>query len=429
MKKFLCFILLFLISSFLTLQAQVKSAKVRQLERQRKEVLRQINETDKELKQTRKNKSNEEKRLKLVKKLVVQRQQMVKILDGEVQELQLTLNTLTRQRDSLLKREDACKRQYAKSVVSMQKRSASLDRLLFLFSASSFDKGVRREAFLNQYARAHRQAASELKDTRQLVEKNRNEISTTHSHKADLLAIRESEKKKLEAEQKTRTAEVKQLSGQQKTLEQKLRKQKSQVEALNRKIEQQIAFEIAEAERKAREEQERLDREAKARGAKAAPKAERKAAVKGGYAMNAEERALSSNFASNKGRLPSPVRGRYDLVGQYGVHSVQGHSRVRTSSGGIDLRVVSDHNAYCVFNGVVTSIFMVNGFNNSVIVRHGNYLTVYSNLVSVSVSKGQKVKTGQVLGRIATDSNTRETILHFQIWKERTKQNPSAWIK
>ncbi len=421
--------------------AQKKSSQVRQLEKQRKEILKKIQQTDQELTKTRTEKQNGEKMLKLVERQVAQRTRMVELLDQEVDGLQVALDSFTRERDTLLKQEDMCKRQYAKSVMAMQRRSLSVDRILFLFSSEDFDTAFRRKIFLEQYAVAHSKAAEALGHTRAKVEENRRDIAKTHARKSSLLAMRAAEKKKLESEKQQRTTEIKKLSGQQKNLERQLRKQKNAAAALDRKIEQQIAYEIAEAERKAREERERLERKRAAvrKPAKSGSTGKtepentatisRRAAVKGGYAMNAEERALSADFASNRGRLPAPVRGHYDLVGQYGVHSVQGNNRVRTSSGGIDLRVNGDRRAYSVFNGVVTSVFAINGFNNSVIIRHGNYLTVYSNLSSVSVSKGQKISTGQVIGQIATDTDSQETILHFQIWKERSKQNPSSWIR
>lgn len=444
MTRTIFFSLFLLLSLSLPAVAQKKSRQVRRLENQRKEILQKIKQTDQELTKTRTEKRNGEKMLKLVERQVAQRTHMVELLDQEVDGLQVALDSFTRKRDTLLKQEDVCKRQYAKSVMTMQRRSLSVDRMLFLFSSEDFNTAFRRKAFLEQYAVAHSKAAEALKQTRSLVEKNRQDIAETHTRKSNLLAMRAAEKKKLESEKQQRSSEIKKLSGRQKNLEQLLRKQKSTAAALNRKIEQQIAIEIAEAERKAREERERLERKratthksgkSKTSGTTKYTESEtataptRRAAVKGGYAMNAEERALSADFASNRGRLPAPVRGRYDLVGQYGVHSVQGHNRVQTSSGGIDLRVSGDRRAYSVFNGVVTSVFAINGFNNSVIIRHGNYLTVYSNLSSVSVSKGQKVSTGQIIGQIATDADTQETILHFQIWKERSKQNPSSWIR
>ncbi|WP_329903826.1 murein hydrolase activator EnvC family protein [Porphyromonas pogonae] len=428
MKKFwYCIIVLFLAVGFCS--AQSKSSKVRQLEKQRREMLKNIEETSKQLRETQKNTRNEERRLQLVKKQVEQRKKMVEILDSQVNALQQSIGVLTVQEDSLKTKEDICKMHYANTIVAMQKRKSSLDRLLFIFSAKSFDEGVRRQSFLGQYAHATRQAAQELQKVKQQVVNKRTEIQQTRSQKYTALSLKEQEKKKLEIEQAQRSAEVTSLKSQQKDLKEKLAQQRREADNLNRRIERQIAAEIAEAERKAREEQNRLEAAARKKGEKTAPvQTKRKAETIGGYAMNAEERALSSNFAQNKGNLPVPVRGSYNIVGQFGVHTHSEHSRVRTNSGGIDYAVKNDNGAYCVFDGEVTSLFVMPGFNNSVIVRHGNYLTVYSNLISVNVAKGQRVKTGQKIGTIATDDNNMR-VLNFQVWKERTKQNPAAWVR
>ena len=105
-------------------------------------------------------------------------------------------------------------------------------------------------------------------------------------------------------------------------------------------------------------------------------------------------------------------------------------SRVSISNGGIDLRVYGDRNAYCVFEGVVSRVFVTSGYGQSVIVRHGNYLTVYANLSSVRVSSGQHISSGSVIGTISSDdSDGRGNVLHFQLWHERSKQNPEAWLR
>lgn len=125
-----------------------------------------------------------------------------------------------------------------------------------------------------------------------------------------------------------------------------------------------------------------------------------------------------------------PVRGRYELVRRFGVQQHDELSRISISNGGIDLRVSGDRGAYSVFDGVVSRIFMTSGYGQSVIVRHGNYLTVYANLSSVRVSSGQRISAGTQIGTIsADDSNGRGNTLHFQLWHERNKQNPSSWLR
>ena len=211
-------------------------------------------------------------------------------------------------------------------------------------------------------------------------------------------------------------------------------------------IVKQIAEEIARAEaeakatreRAARAERNRLAREkATASGKKVpdtAPEAEpvreeRVADTKGGYAMTKAEKRLSDDFASNKGRLPYPVSGRHTIVATFGEQQHQELKYVRTNNSGIDIQTSPGADARAVFNGEVTRVFVVPGYNNSVIVRHGNYLTVYSNLSQVYVKAGDKVSTRQAIGKIFTDTEDgNATILHFQLWKEKTKLNPAPWL-
>ena len=157
---------------------------------------------------------------------------------------------------------------------------------------------------------------------------------------------------------------------------------------------------------------------------------QRRAKTKGGYAMTEAETKLSSKFEDNRGRLPMPITGGGRIVGHYGVQQYAGLKHVQIDNNGIDIQGAPGAKARAVFDGEVTSIFVVEGFNTNVIVRHGNYLTVYSNLTEVYVSKGSKVKTGQEIGKIYSDPELGgATKLHFQVWKERTKLNPEQWIR
>ena len=205
-----------------------------------------------------------------------------------------------------------------------------------------------------------------------------------------------------------------------------LRKKQQQANALNRQIEEQIAKEIARAEAEAKQG----GTNAKGKNTdKTSTRQERIADTKGGYAMTKEERKLSNDFADNRGRLPYPVAGRYTIVGTFGEQQHQELKYVRTNNSGIDIQTTPGADARAVFKGEVTRVFVVPGYNNSVIIRHGNYLTVYSNLSQVYVKAGDKVNTCQTIGKIFSDAeNGNATILHFQLWKEKTKLNPSLWL-
>ena len=134
---------------------------------------------------------------------------------------------------------------------------------------------------------------------------------------------------------------------------------------------------------------------------------------------------LSGGFAANKGRLPVPVTGKYAITKRFGSYNVSGLSNIILDNKGIDIVTDGGH-ARCVYDGTVSTIFSISNYYN-VIVRHGNYLTMYCNLSNVKVKEGQRVKTRQELGKIAKDSNGKHT-LHFQIRRETEKLNPEQWI-
>ena len=406
MKLRYTLLLMLTLLASLPMVAQQKSKKVQQLEQQRKEAIKAIEKTDKELSRVKNDKNKKQQEVALLKKKVAQRQELVVALDNEIKELSSDIDSLARQEQVLRTEEEERKAAYERSVLALQKRKSSTDRMLFVLSASAFDEAIRRMRFVSQYANAHKRAAQELKETRTALEHTRQAIEVNRKSKSQLLVQREQEKAQLE---------------------------KEQVAALNRKIEQQIAAEIAETERKAREEEERRKRLAEGKdkttaGKEPAPE-ERKAATKGGYPMTAEERRLGGSFAQNKGNLPAPVNNNYRIIGSFGVQQHNELSRVQTNNNGIDLEVPQGTSARAVFEGKVTSVFVIEGNKAAIIIRHGNYLTVYSNITGVTVRKGQQVKAHQVLGKVAIDSFSNKAILNFQVWHERSKQNPQAWIR
>jgi murein DD-endopeptidase MepM/ murein hydrolase activator NlpD len=140
--------------------------------------------------------------------------------------------------------------------------------------------------------------------------------------------------------------------------------------------------------------------------------------------------AAASGFAAAKGRLPRPVAGSFKIVSPYGRHSKPGLDNVVYDNTGIDVEVSTGATAKAVYDGVVSGVYQADGFSHVVLIRHDNYYTVYANLGSVSVSAGQTVKQGQSLGTVAKDSEDKNrSIFHFEIWKERTRMNPSDWIR
>lgn len=455
---------LLLVSSLLALTPEAaaqgrKSRTLQRLEQERKQLLRSIEASDKKLQQLRRDTRNEEQTLRTVKEQVEQRRQVVAVLGNEVSGLQARIDTLSGHIGRLHRREGALLLRYRAALVQLQRIDTHIDPVLFVLSSQNPAEARERQRFLSRYSKAVREASVALRTTRTEIEATKAEVGRTHSEKEQLLSLREAEKKKLEAEEQQRAAQVKDLQGKQQVLAQDLSKQKQKAEDLDRKIQAQVEAEIIAAQRRAAELQRRREearrrrqtqrtqptpppstgRSGRGKGTTPPPPPpppaddepeERRAATPGGYAMDANERALASSFAQNKGRLPAPIRGSYSILRTFGVHQHSEHNRVQVNSSGVDFGVNGDSRAYAVFSGVVSRVFVIPGYGTAVILRHGNYLTVYANLSSVAVSTGSRVSTGQSIGSVgASPDGSSGRLLHFQLWHERTKLNPLAWIK
>lgn len=402
------------------------SARVRELEQQRKEALADIKRTSLLLDQTQKTTKDYLRRLNLLSQRILSRKKVISLLGQEIAAIDEQTEGMEKQIRRLEGELKEKQQNYGKSVRSMYRRHSSQDKLLFILSADNFAQSLRRLRYLREYAAWQKKLAADITDKQSEITQKRNELIQTRKEKLALRSEQEQEQHKLQTEEANQQKEVKELNKKKSELQAQLRKKRKQAQQLDRMIEQQIAKEIAEAEAKARAERERL---AKANKGKATD-TERKADVKGGYAMTKVERALSANFAGNRGRLPYPVTGSHTIVASFGEQQHEELKYVRTNNNGIDILTSPGADARAVFNGEVTRIFVVPGFNNSVIVRHGNYLTVYSNLSQVYVKAGDKVSTRQAIGKIFSDAEDgNSTVLHFQLWKEKTKLNPEPWLE
>lgn len=450
-------IIVFLVSGLVAFGQN--SSKVKQLENQRKKALEEIEMTNQLLNETKKTARSSLNRLNLISNQILSRKKVISILNQEIGGIDTQINKMRREVNRLEQELKVKQKNYGKSAKGMYKRRKSQDKLLFILSADNFAQSLRRMRYLREFADWQKRQAAEIVVKQREIEEKRSALEKTRKDKQVLLGSRENENQKLQTEESSQKTEVQQLTKKQRDLQAQLKKKKQQADALNQQIEKQIAIEIARAEEEARIARQKAERERaeKARLAREAReirkkqaaasgkkiveekeepepepepiRAERVAEVKGGYAMTREEKKLSDNFAGNKGRLPFPVTGRHTIVGTFGEQQHQDLKYVRTNNSGIDIQTSPGADARAVFNGEVTRVFVVPGYNNSVIVRHGNYLTVYSNLSQVYVKAGDSVSTRQSIGKIFTDTEDgNATILSFQLWKEKTKLNPAPWL-
>lgn len=415
-------------------QKPKKSREVLRLEAQRKELTQEIERVNGLLGQTSSSTKAQLRQLSLLKKQIATRQELLNALGAEIKATDDDITKIEEEIDLLGKKFEKRQESYVKSIRALQHKTHAKDQLLFILSAKDFAQGMRRARYLGEYSSWQKKEAEKLKELRHQIELQRDTLQATKAQKEQLLRTGETEQAHLKEDEAKAGAKLNELRGKEKELKAQLDKNKKRAQALNRQIEAQIRKEVEEAAKAARaaEEAQRRAQQGKGKSKKSTtPKSStRKTAVGGGYAMTESEAALSGNFASNKGRLPAPITGSFVVIGRFGEQQHEALRYVKVNNAGIDLQGSPGAQARAVFSGKVTRIFTLEGFNNSIIIRHGNYLTVYSNLTEIFVSTGQEVKTGQALGKIYGDPELGgASVLHFQLWKETTKMDPLTWIR
>ena len=421
----LCLTCLFLLDA----SAQTNK-KIQELENQRNELQQQIAESETLLRSTKKDVKSQLDNLALINGQIADRKKYIGAIERDVQSLNGEINTLQRQLNSLQKDLKDKKKKYEASVQYMYRNKSIQEKLMFIFSAENLSQTYRRLRYVREYADFQRLQAVEIERKQKQVEAKKAELELTRAAKEKLLKESEDEKKKLEKQEKEKQTILNGLKRKQRNIQSEINKKRRTADKLNARIDRLIEEEIEKARKRA-EEQARKEGKAEGNKTKAKsdskPAASTKPATKGTvdkFRMNTEDRQLSGSFEKNKGILPMPITGPYVIVGRYGQYAVT--KNVRLDNKGIDIRGKEGAKARAVFDGEVSAIFQYNGLNN-VLIRHGNYISVYCNLSTVSVTKGTKVKTRQEIGTVQKDASGNP-VLHFQLRKETAKLNPEVWL-
>ena len=421
-------LLLLCLTCLFLLEASAQSTKkIKELENQRNELQQQIAESETLLRSTKKDVKSQLDNLSLISGQIADRKKYIGTIEKDVKALNNEIYTLQNQLKILQRDLKSKKEKYEASVQYMYRNKSIQEKLMFIFSAENLSQTYRRLRYVQEYANYQRLQAIEIERKQKQVGAKKEELETTRSAKEKLLKEGEAEKKKLEKQEKDRQQILNGLKRKQKGLQSEINKKRRSAQKLNAQIDRLIEEEIEKARKRAEEE---ARKEAAKKGKKPAEKTTAtKAPVQKGtvdkFRMNSEDRQLSGTFESNKGRLPMPITGAYVIVGRYGQYAVA--KNVRLDNKGIDIRGKEGAKARAVFDGEVSAIFKYNGLNN-VLIRHGNYISVYCNLSSVSVAKGSKVKTRDEIGAVHKDASGN-VVLHFQLRKETQKLNPEVWLK
>lgn len=395
-----------------TLFAQ--TLEMEKLRRNREQTLKELNETNKKLDKTLRSAKSSLNELNSITAEIKQQRNLIAKINKEIAVINRKQRAVKDTIYLLQKDLTAKKRSYASAVKRMGHRRSEYDELMFIFSASSLSESYRRARYLKEYSAWRKRQAAEIAERKQQLEELQKELAKSMAEKNAVLKERSAEAEVLKKQEGSKRNLIAGLKKQEKQLKREIDRKRKQAEALDRKLEQLIA----------EEERKSSDRANKADGQTSTTKRSTN-----GYKMTKEELALSGSFEKNKGKLPFPLAGSYKIVAHFGRQQHPELRYVQTENSGIDIETTPGTKARAVFNGVVSRIFVTPGYNSTIIVRHGNYLTIYANLSEVYVRAGEKVKTGQNLGKIYSDSQDgNRTILTFQLWKERTKLNPESWL-
>ena len=447
-------------------KAAVTTPSVQSLQNQRQKIQQQIKEQEKKLRSNQQDVKKRLQNLLILNTEIEGKRRSIDTIRRNIDTLDVAIDRLCGQLDELQENLNECKRRYVKSMRYLHRNNLNQSQLMFIFSADNLTQMVRRLRFMREYAAYQHVQGDQVKTQQEAVNNKLQEISVAKRQKTRLLARDEQERKALEGKQTEQQNVVKTLQKEQRSIQTIIAQQKQKDAALNAQIDRLIAEEVArqkaraaaEAKRRAEAEaaKKRAAEQARKRAEEARKKAEEEALVaktkeardaarrrameharEEENARKAEEAArrveeslltpaedlrISGSFESNRGRLPIPITGGYRIVSHFGQYNVEGLRNVTLDNKGINIQGEPGAQARSIFDGEVSAVFNFGG-TVVVMVRHGSYISVYCNLSSVNVRRGQKVSTRQALGRIGQDN-----ILQFQLRRETQKLNPESWL-
>ena len=370
------------------------------LKAKRKKIEKEIAYTNKLLSETRKNKKNTLYELQLIEKKINQRNELIATLKKEISNLETEISR-TRTGISGLNHElETLKKEYAQVVTFLSRNNGKLDKLIFLFSAEDLNQAYQRLRYMDELTNFIRHQADSIHKVEGIKKQELVDLSTKKADKAKLLENENLQLQKLESNHLEKDRLKNSLSKKEKQLRAQIRSKQKEAKKLNKKIEDIIASET---------------------------KVKKSSSTgKSSFALTPSEKKLAGEFLNNKGKLPWPTE-RGFISGTFGSHPHPVLKHVMIKNNGIDIATSAHSDARAVFNGKVVSVTTISNTNIAVIVKHGSWFTVYSNLEKVYVKKGDAVSTKEPLGRIHTNLKGK-TELHFEVWKGKQKQNPYYWI-
>ena len=401
-SRFLCKGLLFFI--FLSIAMFAHGQSLNELRKQKEKTAAEIEYINNLLKETNKDAKNSLNRLAVLEKQITLLDKLINNINGEIEYLDASIRTSSQKVDSLNQQLKAVKENYASLIRSARRNQDFNNQMLFLLSADNFNQAYKRFTYLRQIAGYRKKQAERITELTLSLNEQLKDFNAKKEAKHTLLETKMDQTRKFELQQSKQKEVYSSLKQKEKDLKKKLENQRKTEARLETEIEHVIAEEA---------------RKAAARKSTKEP---------GGAAITKEEKALSGDFSSNRGSFPWPVQEGL-ITDHFGEHPHPILKYVMVRNAGIDITTRANEKARAIFKGEVSKVISIPGGNLAVIIRHGNYLTVYSNLSDVFVKAGQKVEEKQEIGKIFTDTDDdNKTVLKFQLWHDTTKLDPEEWI-
>ncbi len=391
---------LFLFISLFLFTSNNLAQQINELKEKKKQIEREIENISLLIDKTEKESNSSLTNIKLTKKKIDLKNSLINQIDKEVDQVNSEIGKRKERIDSLSSRIGTIKEEYRRIIIYSQKTKFSNTILLQIFSAEDFNQAYKRLKFYQQvlvYKKQivlrYKESISQIKDETVKLNDNVNQLSKKQQEK-------EQEVKNLKKDEQSYKRKVDQLTRKKRKLISDLEDQRKVANKLTEEIRKLI-------EEEARREAERLRKNKPA---------------------NANHAVLSSNFKENIGKFSLPVQNGI-ITGVYGESFHPILKEVKIKNNGIDITVSQNTQVYAIFKGEVRKIIKIPGANLAVLVRHGNYLTVYSNLSVVNVSVGQELNTYQKIGEINLQKGEETAILHFELWNENKTEDPGKWFK
>lgn len=382
-----------------------------ELEEKKDRLQKEIEYANKLLKESQVNQKNTLGKLNLLNTKITKRQELINTMQRQSQMMERQIGETQGVVKALEEDVERLKSEYAIMLQYTYRNQKFYDRLMFVFSAKDFNQAYKRLKYFEQYANHRREQARLIEETRRSLSSRAEELTRRKRDLASVLEEKEREKITLSEEVDEQGKMMETLKRQEKELRKDLDRKRKEKERLDKAIARIIEEEIKKAKAKAEK--------TTTAGTKV---------TSSGFALTPEEQILSSSFSDNMGKLPWPSE-RGVITSTFGEHAHPTLRDIRTFNNGVDIATEGGSKARAIFDGVVSAVIVIPGANKAVMVRHGEYLTVYSNLKDVYVKPQDKVKVKQEIGSVANDPEEDRTLLHLEIWKGTTKQDPSKWIQ